>query len=260
LEAALVVALDEWADDFTARLCDFVQRLDCRRAQTVEERLAIYQLRYRAYLRENAIQPHPAEMFKDNFDDMPNVWIFGCYLDGRLAGSIRVHLGSPAHPATPASSVFGDVLNPEIQAGRFIIDPTRFVADPDIARDHPLLPYGTVRLGFLACEHFDADIGLATVREEHRAFYRRLYFMRQMGGPRVYPGLRKPITMMGVEYPEVREKILARHPFLRSTAAEREALYGPAPSRIVPHLLRPATIAAMRRMPPAAAAPDLRAS
>ena len=56
--------------------------------------------------------------------------------------------------------MFADLLHPELDSGKTIIDPTRFVADPDKARVFPELPYVTVRLGYVACGHFNADIGL----------------------------------------------------------------------------------------------------
>ena len=79
---------------------------------------------------------------------------------------------------SPSSDMFGDVLHPELDQGEIFIDPTRFVADPDKARVFPELPYVTVRLGYVACGHFNADIGLAMVRPEHQAFYRRVFLQR----------------------------------------------------------------------------------
>ena len=66
------------------------------------------------------------------------------------------------------TDVFGDVLHPRLDKGEVFIDPSRFVADPDKAKRFPELPYLTLRLAYLACEHFNADIGLALVRAEHR--------------------------------------------------------------------------------------------
>ena len=72
-------------------------------------------------------------------------------------------------------SVFGDLLQPELDRGKVIVDPTRFVADPDKAKRFPELPYVTLRLAYVACAYFNADLGLAIVRAEHQAFYRRVF-------------------------------------------------------------------------------------
>ena len=47
-------------------------------------------------------------------------------------------------------SLFRDVLRFDLSGldrGKVIIDPTRFVADPEKAKSFPELPYVTVRLG-----------------------------------------------------------------------------------------------------------------
>src|SRR4051794_27906979 len=49
-------------DDRIERL---LQHVDYRRADTAEERAAIYRLRYSAYLREGAIAPNVSEQFSD---------------------------------------------------------------------------------------------------------------------------------------------------------------------------------------------------
>jgi hypothetical protein len=70
--------------------------------------------------------------------------------------------------------------SPKLDQGLVFIDSTRFVADPEKARNFPELPYVTVRLGSMAGVHFHADFGLAIVRAEHQAFYRR-FFCRKPG-------------------------------------------------------------------------------
>ena len=147
--------------------------MDYRRAETAEEREAIFRLRYQAYLREGAIAPSPSERFADPLDEAANAWIFGVYVDGELASSIRLHVASRQSPDLPALNVFSDLLSPEIGAGKTIIDPTRFVADRSASRRYPELCYVTTRLAWLASEYFHTSLLLATVRAEHQAFYRR---------------------------------------------------------------------------------------
>ena len=70
-----------------------------------------------AYLREGAIAPNASQTFSDPYDDSPNARIFGLYLDGELASSIRIHVTSPEHADFPSYHVFEDLLDPEL-AGR----------------------------------------------------------------------------------------------------------------------------------------------
>ena len=107
---------------------------------------------------------------------------------------------------SPSSEMFADVLHPELDRGKVIIDPTRFVADPDKARTFPELPYVTVRLGYVACEYFNADIGLAIVRPEHQAFYRRVFLQETMARAAIVPGLIKPVGLMAAHYPSIAGK------------------------------------------------------
>ena len=202
-----------------------LDRIDYRLMETRAERDVIYRLRYRAYLKEGAIEPNPDHKITDRFDDMPNSWIFGVYLDGVLASSIRLSISSPEHPLCPSVDVFQDYLQPEVDQGKVMVDPTRFVADPEIAGQFPELPYLTLRLCFVACSFFHADLGLATVRAEHRTFYTRLFNHQPLSPPRLYPGLIKPICLMAVDFPASREKVFTRYPYLRSSYFERRMLF-----------------------------------
>ncbi len=204
---------------------DPLDQVDYRLAQTPEEKDEIYRLRYRAYLREGAIQPSTDGRVIDQFEDAPNAWTFGVYFHGELYSSIRVSVLTSEWRMSPSVELFGDVLHPELDKGRVIIDSTRFVADPEKARNFPELPYVTVRLGSMAGVHFNADYGLAIVRPEHQAFYRRVFLHETWCEPRTYPGLVKPVGLMAAHLPTVRDRVLARYPFLRSSAFERRILF-----------------------------------
>ena len=208
------------------RVLELLERVDYRRVETPEDREAIFRLRYFAYLREGAIAANVQERFADPLDDTPNAWIFGVYVDGELASSIRLHVASRQARDLPALNVFPDLLDPEIDAGKTIVDPTRFVVDRVASRRYPELCYVTTRLAWLASEYFQASLLLATVRAEHQAFYRRVFGHRLICDPRHYPSLAKPISLMAVDYAMVRERVPQRYPFFRSTFFERRMLFG----------------------------------
>ena len=204
---------------------DPLEHVDYRLAETPEEKDRIYRLRYRAYLREGAIMPSASERVTDRYDDAPNTWIFGVHLHGELYSSIRVSVLTSEWRDSPSCENFGDILHPELDRGKVIIDPTRFVADPEKAKAFPELPYVTVRLGWVACGHFNADIGLASVRPEHQAFYRRVFLQQARGEPRLFPGLLKPVGLMAADYSKIRGKVFERFPYMRSSAFERRMLF-----------------------------------
>jgi len=226
---------------------DPLDQVDYRLAQTPQEKDEIYRLRYRAYLREGAIRPSTDGRVIDQFEDAPNAWTFGVYFQGELYSSIRVSVLTSEWRMSPSVELFGDVLHPELDQGKVIIDSTRFVADPERARNFPELPYVTVRLGSMAGVYFNADYGLAIVRPEHQAFYRRVFLHETWCEPRLYPGLVKPVGLMAAHLPTVRDRVLARYPFLRSSAFERRTLFDrgsgrPSSSDAVVNAFEPASI------------------
>jgi hypothetical protein len=215
------------------RKIELLNRVDYRRVETEEEREEIYRLRYRAYLNEGAIEPNRERKISDRFDLLPNSWIFGVYIDGMLASSLRISVASPEWPDSPSMNVFPDILAPELARGKVMVDPTRFVADPARAMRIPELPYVTLRLAYVACEYFHADLGLASVRAEHQAFYKRV-FLHTISPVRVYPTLTKPICLMAIDFPQMREKVFTRYPFLRSSYFERRMLFERDSHRLAP--------------------------
>jgi len=215
------------------RGAELLTDVDYHLAETAAEKEEIYNLRYRAYLREGAILPSDSERVSDRYDDLPNTFIFGIYIHGELYSSIRVSVLTAECRESPSAAMFPDLLLPELDRGKVIIDPTRFVADPEKARKFLELPYVTVRLGYVACAHFHADIGLANVRPEHRAFYRKVFLQEPWGEPRMHPGLLKPVGLVAANYPEIKERVFRRFPFMRSSAFERRMLFE-RPSRSIP--------------------------
>jgi hypothetical protein len=210
---------------FVDRVDRLLQRVDYRRADSLEERSAIFRLRYQAYLREGAIAPRIIEEFSDPYDDAENAWIFGVYVDGQLASSIRLNITVPGATRFPTLDVFPDLLRGDVLAGKCFVDPTRFVADRAASRLYPELPYVTVRLPWMASEYFNADVLLAAVRPEHQAFYKRLLGHQAICAPRPYPHLQKPISLMTLDYHAARERVHRRYPFFRSTYFERRMLF-----------------------------------
>jgi hypothetical protein len=210
---------------FSDRVQELLNKIDFRPIDNDEGREAIARFRYQAYLREGSIASNFSETFSDAYDESENAWIFGLYIDGELASSIRIHVASQHCPQCPSLEVFSDLLDPEITAGKTIIDPTRFVTDPRLSRLHPGLPHVTLRLAWMAAEHFSAEHFIVAVRAEHQPFYKRFFGHRSICGPRPYPLLTKPITLMAVRHAEVADLVHRRYPFFRSTFFERRMLF-----------------------------------
>ncbi len=217
---------------FSDLVIGLLHRIDARRADSAEEREAIFRLRYEAYRREGVIPANPSATFSDAYDQTPNAYLLGLYIEGKLASSIRIHVVSKDYPHSPSLDTFSDILQPELDAGKIIIDPNRFVADETLSRLHVGLPYATLRLCFLAAEYFHADVGLAPVRVEHQAFYRRALNYHLLCEPRPYPQIARPLSLMAIRYSAV-DELWRQYPYIRSTFFERRTLFerGPTAAR-----------------------------
>ena len=218
---------------FVERISHLVDKVRYHSVHRPEEREAIFRLRYDAYRREGMIAANFSRQFSDHYDDMENARLFGVYFDDKLVSSIRISVISAQHPMSPSAEIFPEFIQPWIDAGQTVIDPTRFVVDHAAARLYPELAYITIRLAPLACEYFHADQLLAAVRAEHQAFYRRVSGHSTICPPRAWPALAKPLALMKVDVNGIRGSLYDRYPFFRSTLAERQALFGRRPQMAV---------------------------
>jgi hypothetical protein len=201
-------------------------RVDYRLIETPEEKDSIYLMRYKAYLHGGLILPSESRRVLDVYDEAPNVWNFGVYVDGELCSALRIHVLTSECRMSYSTELYGDVLHSRLDRGEVFVDPARLAADPEKSQRFPELPYVTLRLAYLACEHFNADTGLAMVRPDHQAFYRRIFLHEPVAEPRAFPGWHTMKTsLMASDFRKLREKVLARFPIMRSSAFERRMLF-----------------------------------
>src|SRR5258705_1983641 len=195
-------------------------RVDYRRIETPEEKDSLYLMRYRAYLHGGLILPSESQRVSDRYDDAPNAWTFGVYVDGELCGSLRLHVLTPEWRMSYATELFGDVLHPRLDRGEVFIDSARFVADPEKAQRVPELPYLTLQLAYLACEDFYADTRLALVRVEHPTLYRPVCLHETIAEPRSFPNVLKKVVLMASGLRSRRAEVFTPLPIMPSSAVE----------------------------------------
>jgi hypothetical protein len=76
---------------FVDKVQQFVDRVEYRRVETPQLE-DILSLRYEAYIKEGALDPHPSGKLEDQFDVGTNVRNIGVYLDGSLVSALRLHI------------------------------------------------------------------------------------------------------------------------------------------------------------------------
>ena len=212
---------------FAEKLLGYLQEVDYRLAETPGDKREVYRLRYDAYMREGAISENSEKEFSDEYDAMDNCWIFGIFLDQKLASSIRFHILTPENRKGPSVDVFPDIVHPMLDEGMTLVDPTRFVVEQSVTKDYPEIPFMTMRIAYMAYEYFNASYALATVRKEHAAFYRRVFKAEIVSDPRPYPTLKSPICMLRSDVRGLREQLARRYPIFESSYTERRMIFEP---------------------------------
>jgi hypothetical protein len=210
---------------FVDRLMRILERVEYRRAETEEEKAAIFRMRHEAYTRDGTVPVRSSGMFNDALDETPNAWLLAMFIDGELASSIRLHVSASLDVPLPAMIVFSDVLAPRLKAGQCLIDMSRHVNRLEFTRQYPEMPYLTVRPALLAEQYFEGDYILGAVRLEHQGAFRRMFGMVPWADPREYPLLKLLMPLMAYDCRASRATIHARYPPSRSTPAERHALF-----------------------------------
>ena len=210
---------------YNDRMSALLDRVDYRLAVSKDDRDAIFRLRYEAYRRERSIAENDSKMFSDEYDEAGYTRLFGVYLDGQLISSMRLHIADRNIPICPSLSPFRDILQPEIDAGKTIVDSTRFVVDAAASREHKGIMHLALRICWLGVEHYNADHFLAAVRVEHQAFYRRTFQHQVICEAREYPLLAAPISLMTVSREVASKHLLRKYPFYRSSSFERRMLF-----------------------------------
>lgn len=212
---------------FATTLIDLLDQVRYRRVSGDAQFDPVYQLRYEAYRREAFIPVNSQRVTRDEFDDLPNCFCFGVYIDNQLASSLRFHVVTPEQPYSPCMSVWPDVLQPILDQGLGFIDPGRFTVNFDLSLSYPALPYLTLRIAAMACEYFPVRYCMSAVRPEHTAFYKRIFGAQPLGDQRSYANLSFPMQLYTADVPEIRDRVADRYPFFMSLPEERAALFGP---------------------------------
>ncbi len=98
-----------------------------------------------------------------------------------------------------------------------------------------------MRLGLVASVHFDATSCIGVVRDEHTAFYRRIFGADSGGTSRGH--IRRSMCRSCSTTPNCatnRQRILKRFPFFKSTPVEQRMLFAkPAKGELAPLTILP---------------------
>src|SRR5208283_2702954 len=175
---------------FADQTLRFLERIEHRVATTPSEREAAFRLRSEAYQKAGILKSGAVDKLYDPlYDDHHLGWTTMTFVDGELAGTVRINVGFDERAVLPGLQVYRDVLAPRLRARQVLVEFTRLAANFTLSSVYPHLAYIIMRPGFMAAAHFDADFAVASPRADHVAFYRRVFGAVTWCAPRDYPGL-----------------------------------------------------------------------
>ena len=184
--------------DRVLRLLERVSIASRRRPPIAKRR---FDLRFDAYQKNGFLQRSDGDRLYDRrYDDDANAWITTTFIDGELAGTVKGQYRawrecSPARPSGVCRRARAKTLS---RAGHRRIHST--CGAIVVVEHHPELAYVIMRPAFMAAEHFGADCAVGSPREEHIAFYRRVFGATVWRAPRDYPGLTAKLACVGADY------------------------------------------------------------
>ena len=197
--------------------------IEYRRAFSQDEIAAIAEVRQRAY--EDAdIYDGASPSFTDAVDFDPRAFVFGVYWRERLVGTMRVHVLSADNPKTNSTKYFPNVLDPLVAQGLTFMDPARFAVLPGLDKEIPGLATIVLRLGLAAVRHFNCDFGLATIKEGHAGFYRRVFNYTQMTPVQSFPPLKQKFALFSTSRSNI-DTVCANFPVLDGLHTEAKLLF-----------------------------------
>ena len=186
----------------------------------------ILTLRYSCYNNEGIIDSNPENIFKDDYDLDREAYNCCILNEGVPVSAIRISVLKGDKRYSLSYESFSDVLDPYLDEGKTIVDPTRFVVCEDAAKFIPDLHLLTLRFPLLALQYFNAEIGLGSVRKKHSGFYKRVLQGETICSAREYPGLNVELILMVCNFADNKNSILSKYPIFQDNGNEGENLFG----------------------------------
>lgn len=224
---------------FSTGLLELLDRVEYRRITTDEDFEAVGRLRARSYSNRSIFAGGVGEKLIEDLDFDSHAFVFGMYIDEELVSTLRVHHVTPNHRIGNSVPLFGDLIHPMLDQGMTFIDPSRFATHSDFLKEHPGIPYLTLRVATMASQYFDVDCCLASCKTEHAAFYKRIFGFRQLGEPRYLNDYRRPAVLCAEDRSN-RIDVARRYPVFKSHPYEQRLMFergvdrGMAPLSILP--------------------------
>jgi hypothetical protein len=155
-------------------------------------------LRHAAYLDGGHIDPLPGGSLLDAFDEDAAHEVLAADIGGRMQGTIRLLRRRRGEPVERLLSqrVFAAELSAAL-GGASAVECNRLAIAPGLGVAASLrVKLGLLRVAATVCASEDFECCVACVRDEHLRFYVDFMGLAPASAPRVYPGLKCPMTLL----------------------------------------------------------------
>lgn len=196
------------------RVDALLDRIEYRRVETEAELAVVRRHRHAEYVAAGNIEPRADGMMEDADDHGTATRVYTAWLDGALAGSVRLSVLRGASREGLTIQCFPDIVEPMLDTGTTVIDPNRLTTASALSRTEPALIFAVLRLATMAASHYGAEHCLTPIRPHHGAFYRRFLHATRLCEGRVFPGTSVRMELYDVHVPSAFQSADRGSPFI----------------------------------------------
>ena len=207
------------------RVESLLARTTYRRVANDHELEIVRRHRHDEYVAAGNLDPRADGLLLDGNDGGRASRVYTAWVDGELAGSIRLSVLRGTSREGLTVECFPDIVIPMLDAGLTLIDPNRLTTTGSMARAEPLLVFVVLRLATMAAHFYGAEHCLTPIRAQHGRFYRRFLHATRLGDERRFPGTTAEMELYDVHVPSARQAADRGNPFLLERPGESEAIF-----------------------------------
>jgi N-acyl-L-homoserine lactone synthetase len=220
-------------------ICSFLKRVRYRVVKDAAELNAVGAMRYESYREMDLVGETEDGTWLDSFDDDPDYRNIAVYLDGELAGGVRINRVTPSKRRSAVADMYPDKLDSMLAEGQTFVEATRFFTAPALGRRNRELPFAIIRLVGIAGRHHGASHILKNIQANHAPFYERHLRAKVVPDSLLpYRNHSRDVRLLLVtaEVAPSYQAMRTDLQYLLSTATEMESLFGtiPASGEVVP--------------------------
>ena len=195
-------------------------KIELVRATSKEDYNLVYQLRYFAYQQAGDIKPNKSQLFKDEYDELPNTFSYLLKINDELIGTIRECIYKPSEGImTPSMSIYKEEIIHHIGLEKTIVEANRFAISP-WAKQSALNILFLYRANVLNILLNKADYTIAAVKNDYLDFYCRQFHYDSISQEKNYTGLKEKTSLLSLSVKERFSTILKRMRILNISAID----------------------------------------